>query len=79
MCLPINVDIRQAKKELSSLVARALAGEEVIITRAGKPVVRLAPVRTAREPGSARGLIEIADDFEASLPEEAFATSDDDQ
>jgi prevent-host-death family protein len=36
--------IREAQAQLSALVERAIAGEEVIIGRAGKPAVRLVPV-----------------------------------
>ncbi|MGH7832070.1 MAG: type II toxin-antitoxin system Phd/YefM family antitoxin, partial [Candidatus Binatia bacterium] len=36
-----KVDIRQAKTQLSRLVERAVAGEEVVITKSGKPVARL--------------------------------------
>jgi prevent-host-death family protein len=39
-----TVGVRQAKTELSRLVARALDGEDVIITRLGQPTVRLIPV-----------------------------------
>ena len=41
-------NIHEAKSQLSKLVDRALEGEEVIIARAGKPVVRLAPVRSQK-------------------------------
>ena len=44
------VNMHKAKSDLSRLVARALAGEEVIITRDGKPVVRLTPIRGERIP-----------------------------
>jgi prevent-host-death family protein len=37
----------EAKNNLSALIDRALAGEEVVITRHGQPVVRLDPVRPA--------------------------------
>lgn len=75
--MAIKVTMHQAKTELSRLVVRALAGEEVIITRAGKPVVRLEPVRMAREPGSAQGLIEISEDFDAPLPDDLLAVFED--
>lgn len=59
--------ISEAKAQLSSLVDRALAGEEVIIGRAGKPVVRLVPVvqgSERRRPGTLRGQISIGPDFD---------------
>jgi prevent-host-death family protein len=39
------VKIHAAKTHLSSLIENALAGEEVIISKAGKPMVRLAPLK----------------------------------
>ena len=41
------VTIHQAKTHLSSLIARAEAGEEIVIARGKAPVVRLAPVASA--------------------------------
>lgn len=41
----ISINIGEAKTRLSELVAAALRGEEVVIARAGKPEVRLTPVR----------------------------------
>ena len=70
---PVNV--YEAKTQLSRLIDRAMAGEDVVISRAGKPMVRLVPVpqRPARRvPGSARGQIRIAADFD-DLPEELAA------
>ncbi len=40
----VTVTIHQAKTQLSKLVARAEAGEEIIMARGKEPVVRLAPV-----------------------------------
>lgn len=40
----MQVNIYEAKTTLSSLVDRAARGEEVVIARAGKPMVRLVPV-----------------------------------
>ncbi len=59
--------ISEAQAQLSALVDRALAGEEVIIGRAGKPLVRLVPhVEGAerRRPGTLAGQIRIGDDFD---------------
>ena len=67
--------IGEAKTQLSQLIARAEAGEEVIIRRGATPAVRLVPVEEAapRAPRSAlgllRGAITIADDFDDELPE----------
>jgi prevent-host-death family protein len=59
--------ISEAKAQLSTLVERALAGEEVIIGRAGKPVVRLVPViqrAEKRRPGTLKGRLRISPDFD---------------
>lgn len=40
----MQINIYQAKAQLSALLERALAGETVIIARAGKPIARLTPV-----------------------------------
>ena len=66
------VNIHQAKTQLSKLIEAAEQGEEVIIARAGKPVVRLVPVGTARprrRPGSLEGQLLISEDFDAPLPD----------
>ena len=68
----MRVNLHQAKSELSKLVVRAQAGEEVIITRSGKPVIRLTPIREDRVPGSALGQIWISPDFDQPLPDELF-------
>ncbi|HUC70172.1 MAG TPA: type II toxin-antitoxin system prevent-host-death family antitoxin [Stellaceae bacterium] len=61
------VNMHQAKSSLSRLVERALAGEEVLIARNGRPLVRLVPVQNKREPrvpGRGKGKIWISPDFE---------------
>lgn len=68
--------ISEAKAQLSALVERALAGEEVIIARAGKPVVKLVRYEAAgaaRRPGTLEGQIQIADDFDDLPPDIAAA------
>lgn len=64
--------MHEAKTELSRLVERALAGEEVVIARAGVPVVRLVPVAREgkRKLGQWAGQVEMADDFDAPLTDE---------
>jgi prevent-host-death family protein len=67
------VNVHEAKTHLSALLARAEEGEDIVIARDGKPVVRLRPVEGAvapRKPGSAKGLVRIADDFDAPLPDD---------
>ena len=67
-----QVNIHQAKTELSKLVERAEAGEEVVIARAGKPAAKLVPltrVGARRRLGLLDGKFKIPDDFNAPLPE----------
>jgi prevent-host-death family protein len=51
-----SVNIAEAKAKLSALVDRAAAGEEIILSRAGRPVARLMPLveRMPRQPGLLR-------------------------
>jgi prevent-host-death family protein len=61
-----TVDVYEAKTHLSKLIDRAMAGEDVVISRSGRPMVRLVPVPARpdrRAPGSARGQIRMAPDF----------------
>jgi prevent-host-death family protein len=68
-----TVNVHEAKTHFSKLLKRVERGEEIVISRAGQPVARLcglAPPKPAdRVPGSAKGLIVIADDFDAPLPD----------
>jgi prevent-host-death family protein len=67
-----TVNIHEAKTHLSKLIERVRRGEEIVIAKAGKPVARLVPERSraARQPGSAKGQIWIADDFDDPLPDD---------
>jgi prevent-host-death family protein len=68
-------NIHQAKTHFSKLVERAAAGEEIVIAKAGKPIARLVPYKEAppqRKPGSMKGKIRIARDFD-QLPGEVLA------
>lgn len=66
-------NIAEAKAQLSELVKRALAGEEIVIARDNKPLVKLVNIATAvekkRVAGSARGRVRMAADFDARLPD----------
>jgi prevent-host-death family protein len=68
-----TVTIRAAKTQLSKLIARAEAGEDVIIARGKKPAVRLVPVAEAmprRRFGSMNGKVWEGPEFFEPLPEE---------
>jgi prevent-host-death family protein len=72
------VNVHAAKTQLSRLIDAAAAGEEVIIARAGKPVVKLVPVDQAaflppRRLGILEGKIHVPDDFDDPLPDEIIA------
>ena len=68
-----QVGMHAAKTHLSQLVERALAGEEIVLTRRGEPAVRLVPERAAGGFASLAGVwdgqVRIADDFD-ELPDE---------
>jgi prevent-host-death family protein len=62
-------NVHAAKTQLSRLIDRAAAGEEVIIGKAGKPKVRLVPYvqdASPRQPGRWAGRLTVADDFDAT-------------
>jgi prevent-host-death family protein len=74
------VNMHEAKTHLSRLVERVSQGEEIVIARAGQPVARLVRIErdlTPRPFGTMRGLIEIADDFDAPLPDDLLAAFQD--
>ncbi len=66
----MDVNLYAAKTQLSRLVDRAAAGEEVVITRHGRPVAKLVamtPARGSRKLGLLRGRIRVRADFDAPL------------
>jgi prevent-host-death family protein len=54
----MRVSVTEAKGQLTELVRRAEAGDEVILTRHGHPAVRLVPVKAALDRKSRRALLE---------------------
>ncbi len=59
--------MHEAKTHLSRLVERAKAGEEIVIAKAGEPLVRLVPVeppRPKRKPGLWKGQVKILPGFD---------------
>ncbi|MDD4889610.1 MAG: type II toxin-antitoxin system Phd/YefM family antitoxin [Phycisphaerae bacterium] len=68
-----TVNIHEAKTHLSALLRRVAAGEEVVIARAGHPVARIVRAEQPaqpRVPGSARGEVWMADDFDTLSEDE---------
>ena len=67
--------MHEAKTHLSRLLEAVEAGEDVVIARAGRPIARLVPAHTRtqpRTPGSWRGRVFIAEDFDET-PEDLIA------
>ena len=69
-------NIHEAKTQLSKLIESALAGEEIIIAKAGKPLVKLIPYQKDRQPripGGWEGKVTISQDFDDELPADILA------
>ena len=76
-----QVNLHEAKTQLSRLVERAARGEEIIIAKSGKPVAKLVPFDRDLSPrplDTMRGLIQVPDDFDDPLPPEVLAAFYDD-
>jgi prevent-host-death family protein len=73
---PMQVNVHEAKAQLSELLERAVRGEEVVIAKRGKPFVRLVRVedQTPRRPGIANG--RLTDAFFEPLPDDELAAWD---
>ncbi len=66
----VQVTAEEAKAKLLDLIAAAIEGEPVFITQDGQQVIQLTPVQHNKgklKAGSAKGLIHMADDFDAPL------------
>jgi len=64
------VNIEQAKTQLPELIEAAVSGEEVVIAKDDQHSVRLVPVSVQKKRpqfGSAKGLIDMAEDFDEPL------------
>lgn len=72
----MEVNIHEAKTHFSKLLRRVVAGEEVVISRAGQPVAKIVPIggRTRRRFGTDRGVFEVPDDFDRPLPADVVDT-----
>ena len=71
----MKVGIHEAKTKLSKLIPIVLAGEEVVITKAGRPLVKLVPVQEQvgkRQLGPYKGKIKFHHDLLEPLPEEVI-------
>ncbi len=72
----VTVNIHEAKTNLSRLLVKVEAGEDVIIARSGTPVARLVRFQKQgkRQFGSMKGRVRLDDSFFDPLPEEELAT-----
>ena len=71
-----TVSLYQAKTQLSRLVERAAAGQEIIIAKSGRPRARLVPLqdtRVLRIPGKGKGGWRVGKHFDAPLPKNVLA------
>ncbi|UVO50794.1 type II toxin-antitoxin system prevent-host-death family antitoxin [Sphingomonas sp. SUN019] len=72
--MTVTVTTHEAKTQLSKLIARALAGEDIIIANRTTPQVRLVPVLAEPEPkrgfGSMKGKFKFDESFFDPLPDE---------
>jgi prevent-host-death family protein len=71
-----TVNIYDAKTRLSQLVDRAASGEDVVVCRNGKPLVRITRLEASKRQvkfGVLKGKLTIPADFDAPLPAEVLA------
>ena len=71
-----SVNIYDAKTRLSQLVDKAAGGEDVVVSRNGKPLVRITALATHKRRikfGLLKGKVKIAADFDAPLPKDVLA------
>jgi prevent-host-death family protein len=70
----MEVNVHEAKTHLSKLLKRVAAGEEIIISKAGKPIAKLTPMRdrAQRRFGIDEGVFQVPEDFDAALPDEVL-------
>jgi prevent-host-death family protein len=72
-----EVSIHEAESNLSHLLASVAEGEQFIISDEGKPIARLSPLnpnKGKRVLGEDKGKVWIADDFDAPLSDDLFAS-----
>lgn len=70
--MTVQVNMHEAKSQLSKLAELAHKGEKVVVAKAGVPYVDLVPhqpLKRRRQPGSQKGRIRIAPDFDQTPDE----------
>ena len=72
-----SVNIYEAKTQFSQLVDRAAAGEDVVVSRNGRPIVRITRLLDAEKHrikfGVLKGKVQVATNFDAPLPADVLA------
>jgi prevent-host-death family protein len=65
----VNVNYDDLKTQIADLIEAAMRGDKVIITKNGRQIIQLVPMKSVRRPkfGSAKGKIKFARDFNAPL------------
>ena len=71
-----TVNIHDAKTHLSKLIERALAGEDIIVAKAGKPCVRLVAIKPEPKPSRTPGGLKISGDIPDSVWFDPFYTEE---
>ena len=69
-----TVKLHEAKTHLSRLVEEAVGGEEIIIAKGSKPLVRLVALgeRRVRRLGTLKGKVHVSRDFDSQLPDDVL-------
>lgn len=62
-----QLDISQAKADLSKLLDLAIKGEEIVITQDNQPVAKISPIKRPLKRGSTKGKVWMSDDFDEPL------------
>lgn len=62
-----QLDITQAKADISKVLDLAIKGEEIVITQDNQPVAKISPIKRPLKRGSAKGKVWISDDFDEPL------------
>ena len=71
-----TINIHEAKTHLSRLAEEVAGGEEIIVAKAGRPMMKLVPIAKSpkrRKLGMLKGKMRIAKGFDAPLPDELTA------
>ncbi|MEW6220234.1 MAG: type II toxin-antitoxin system Phd/YefM family antitoxin [Thermodesulfobacteriota bacterium] len=70
-----TINIHEAKTHLSRIAEEVAAGEEIIVAKANRPVMRLCPIEPRAKPrviGILKGKIHLSADFDAPLPDDVL-------